>query len=377
MLRVGRVVGGLGHLDAMWYAARMKRLTVLPALIVALTLLPAAGFGQEPRYGPWPGGDGDIEVLIQELETLIRRAEVARAADPQFLSDLRATLQRYRVPWPVTRVSDDFSDGDYTRNPTWTVHAGAFTIDRRHGLRSRVASQPVAEGGAPEAGGSNADKEGRKDPGSYEDLAGSILKQILKGADNKPGGDAQSPPRNDLVWGPPTDSNWASEGETQRGEEPAPAAPPAATPAPAPRPANRAEISTAFALTDTFSIHLELASLADEGQVLVGPYQGPDRAAGYRLAFGPARLPSLQLLAVSPRGVRDIAAHDEPLAVEVGAPHRLEWNRWPDGLMVVLVDGRVVMRAADRGFSGGFDGLTLINAGGDWALRSILVRGTR
>ena len=335
----------------------MKRLTASVALVVALALSPADGFGQAPS----PGGDGDVAALIGEIETLIRRAEATRAADPRFVADLRAALRRYRTPWSVVRLSDDFGDGDYTRNPTWTVRSGEFTIDPRYGLRGRLAPRPAVAAGSGEAGGS-----------SYKDLAGSLLKQILKRGDGGSAGSTGSQPNRNPIWGPPTDPDWAGDGTTGETAEPASAAPPAATP-PA---ARRSEISTAFRLSNAFSIRLELVSLTDSGQAIVGPYQGGDRAAGYRLAYGPGR-PSLRLLAVSPRGVRVIAAHDQPLAVADGAPHRLQWNRWPDGLMTVLFDGREVMRVTDRGFSDGFDGLTFVNDGGDVALRSVLVRATR
>lgn len=289
----------------------MRPLKALPAAILALSLAAAAAFGEAPR-------DTDTRALIDELRALIAQAEAARAADPRFLEDLRAALRRYGTAWPVTLLEDDFGDGDYTRNPAWTVRSGDYFIDRRHGLRRRMA--PTAAIGA-DAG--------------------------------------------DLMWGPPTDPDWAGEADAQ-GQDGAPDPVAAST--------GRAEISTAFALTNAFSMRLELRGLEAGGRFSFGPYQGSDGTAyGYRLDYAPGR--RLELVAVSHRGVRVVAARDQALNLADGAAHRLEWNRWPDGIMTVSVDGREIIRVADRGFTDPFDGVTFIVAGGDYALRSILIRG--
>jgi hypothetical protein len=124
----------------------MLRLIALPALLFAVVLPASAA---EPSYGPWRQGGGDIQALIDELKALIDRAESVRAADPRFLGDLRDTIRRYETPWSVTILSDDFGDGDYTRNPAWTVHSGEFFIDWQRGLRSRVEPQVAAPTPAP------------------------------------------------------------------------------------------------------------------------------------------------------------------------------------------------------------------------------------
>lgn len=77
----------------------------------------------------------DNGALIRELKGRIDRAEQTRAADPKFLEDLRQILGRYETGWPVSALSDSFTDNDYTRAPAWTVHRGAWAIDRQYGLK--------------------------------------------------------------------------------------------------------------------------------------------------------------------------------------------------------------------------------------------------
>lgn len=77
----------------------------------------------------------DNGALIRELKERIDRAEQTRAAEPKFLEDLRQILGRYETGWPVSALFDSFADNDYTRAPAWSVHRGAWIIDRQYGLK--------------------------------------------------------------------------------------------------------------------------------------------------------------------------------------------------------------------------------------------------
>ena len=60
------------------------------ALMFTLTMGAAAQAADEPRYQAWQGNDAATVALVERLNGLIDGAERVRAADPNFLADLRA-----------------------------------------------------------------------------------------------------------------------------------------------------------------------------------------------------------------------------------------------------------------------------------------------
>ncbi len=67
---------------------------------------------------------------------------------------------------------------------------------------------------------------------------------------------------------------------------------------------------------------------------------------------------------------------DKPLTLQDGQPHVIEWSRDRGGRMVIKIDGARVIEVTDRGFRDPFDGIAVVNGGGDYALRSITIDGT-
>ncbi len=112
-------------------------------LIAATLSFAVSGAGaEETRYAPW-GGDADqVQELVDALRRLVDEAEQARAADPRFLSDLRALANRHDRHWQTRLLSEDFRDGDFTRNPAWVRHSGKFEV-----TFSGLLSRAVAGGG--------------------------------------------------------------------------------------------------------------------------------------------------------------------------------------------------------------------------------------
>jgi hypothetical protein len=116
----------------------MRVVHAFVAVTLGLSLAAVPTAAQQQRHGYWQDEAERVQELIDEIRPLIERSRQARAADPRFLDDLEAVLGRYVSPWRVSLLADDFGDGDYTRNPAWTVHSGVFSIDPRRGLLSRV-----------------------------------------------------------------------------------------------------------------------------------------------------------------------------------------------------------------------------------------------
>lgn len=306
------------------------------AASAALTILLAGPTVAQERYTPWQNPDaakqsaGQLQGIVNDLNKLVDDAERSRAADPRFLRDLRDLARRYDRPWQRIILSDDFSDGDFTQNPVWSVSQGKFFIERGYGLRGSGAAS------------SSESSSGGQQPKRSEDVAvqlfGAILNQALGGGQS---------------------GNSANSGQQSATTD------------------KRAVISTATRITNAFAMRLQFTSWKNEGQLEIGPYQGESRAAGYRLVYRSGGTPSLELRRTSGQGSSVLGTARATLRLEDQKPHQIEWTRDSFGKMVVRVDGKDVLQADDRGYRDPFDGFQLINAGGDYILSRITIEGTR
>ena len=139
--------------------------------------------------------------------------------------------------------------------------------------------------------------------------------------------------------------------------------------------APRAEIFAATPISNAFSMEVELVSQVTAGRLSVYVFQGSNRSAGYRLAYLPGAAPSFELIRFSSRGASVIDSYAEVVSLEDGATHRLALARNDRGQMTVSLDGTEIMRTTDRSFRDPFDGVALVNDGGDYAVRQIAIYG--
>jgi hypothetical protein len=302
-----------------------KRIRVAAAFAAMLT---AAALLAAPLRARAAQGE-----LIEKLRDLIREGEQKRAADRWFLDGLRGLVQRYGAGAPgLGRVifRDDFRDGDYTRSPEWRVVAGRFEVTFRSELTSDVRAGSAAT--APRA------PAREPAPARGGDLASAILGELLR-----------------------------AKLEKKRSREPEPAPPPAA--------AGHAEICASVKIPNTFSIQMEIVLTGAKGRLVLGPYDGSRRDRGYRLAFSPGDKIGLELYRATRRGTDLLAAHREPLKIEAGRAHLIEWTREGNGQMKVALDGVELLRAADTQMGGVFNGFSLVNFEGRFGLREIVITG--
>jgi hypothetical protein len=293
----------------------------------AVTLSGPASAQTEPA-----AEDQQLRALIKELRSQLDRGEKERLIDPWYLRDLRKVLGRYENPWDKVLFSDDFSGRGSQPEPPWQVTAGEFLIDWRYGLRSVIeAPAPVQ---APT-------QERKSDKDQMKQLFGQLLGQTLQGQ------------------------------QDQQQQAAAPAAP------------TFAAAIAPVRITNAFALRVELTARPVQGvtepRFEFGPYQGANASAGYRLAYTPnarAGSASLELLRLSSRGISTVELTDKALNFEDGQPHVIEWTRDRGGRMVVRADGVEVISVTDRSFRDAFDGIALVNGGGDYALRSIAIAGT-
>ncbi|WP_026987977.1 peptidoglycan-binding domain-containing protein [Fodinicurvata fenggangensis] len=130
---------------------------------------------------------------------------------------------------------------------------------------------------------------------------------------------------------------------------------------------------TAVSMSNDFRITAELSgrNFAD-GQVNIGPYSGNQLGHGYRLAYIEDDEGLLTLLRIT--SDNQVVLDSTSLSLSNEETVSLDWERQENGLMTVSANGNVLLQAQDNGVSGGFDGFSLINAGGEWTLHNVTVQ---
>ncbi|MFM9842084.1 MAG: hypothetical protein ACKVOI_03850 [Dongiaceae bacterium] len=298
---------------------RPKSLLIAATAAFAIATGPALAQDSTTRYQQWQGYNSEnMQDLINELDELIDQAESDRAADPQFLKDLRGVLAQYSAPSApkyVALLFDDFRDGNYTQNPTWTVTSGGFRVDRKGafiGLRSTIYPPGT--------------QQGQTTTGNPAlDILGAILNQ----------------------------------------------------PAQQTSTAKYAAIYTPVKVSNEFRIKFDFASTERFGRMDFGVYQGSGGSNAYRIAYLPNQKDSLRLLRLTSQGVWVIGAYKTTLSLEDNRRHLIEWTRDKNGVMSVVLDGQEVIRATDKNFTKPFDGFLHLNAGGSYYVRAISIEGRK
>ena len=317
----------------------MKNLAIFALCMSAAVGLPVAPAAAQTWTPPddlqtAQAGGGDAAALVEEIKKQLDRGEKERLADPWFLRDLRAILDRYDWPWRVRLLSEDFSDRGPRPPAPWRVTAGEFLIDWRFGMRSVV--EPPKQQATTQRSGTRGQDD------AVKQLLGTLLQQSLGG-----------------------------QKEAQQAETAPPSGP------------GYAAVIAQRKLSNAFAAEIEMTSRAvqglTEGRFEFGPYQGANASAGYRLAYVPgarAGTPSWELLKLSSRGTTStLELYDQPIDLEDGQAHKLLWTRTKRGVMVVSLDGKELFRVTDRSFRDPFDGFAVVNSGGDFAIRRIVIDG--
>lgn len=281
--------------------------------------LSGPGLAQESTYQPWAGAaqsqanqtsDQKLKSLVTELNILIKKAEDADAADPNFLTDLKKLAAKYPVtpglggPGTVF-LYDNFSDGNYTANPAWKVSAGTWKVDTQGsltGLSSTIGASA-----------------------STKVTGNDVLKAIL-------GVQQQQAPQ----------STYAS-------------------------------IYAAAPIGSTFKMTMKLISGNKNGPLNIGPYQGASATGGYRLVYQPGKDTGLILQRVVGNQVTQVGAYYDPINLEDGKVHEIAWSREASGKMRVYIDNQQLIIATDTQITGNFDGWLNVNQGGAYWIREIKV----
>ena len=285
----------------------------------------------QPNYRTWSDPNQqqqsttELRKLVNELNKLVDKADQRRAADPNFLRDLRDLARRYDRPWRVALLTDTFADGNFTANPKWTPTAGKWWIEKGFGLRAAF------DHAKPQSGGGENEK---RDIG--KELLGAILNQALGG----------------------------NQGGSQRSR-------------PSTGAAQRASIYTPLTISNDFAIKIDFSSWKTQGSFEIAAYQGSDRRIGYRVYYKSGKSPSLELARSTAYGSSTLINYSSPLNLEDKRTHSLFWSRNQFGEMEVSINGKKLLSTSDTTLNQSFDGLTITNHGGDYIVNRVSIEGTK
>lgn len=255
-------------------------------------------------------GNASAELLKRLRQT--NQEAMAQDAPPEATESSNTGSRR-------VALQDDFSDGDFRRNPPWTVLSGDFEVDD-NGLRSIVATQRAGE------------RESRKLSAERpEEIGLAMLALIQNQMGNAQGGEALTK-------------------------------------------AEPARIFVNAPVDNAFRVEMKVASRQRPGRLEMGLFQGnrPD-GTGYRLVYSAGARPGLSLVRLRSASVEEVARHEGRLDLEDGRFHDIVWTRDENGVMQIHVNNQRLIRVQDTGLRDGFQGFVLVNQGGDFTLGRVRV----
>lgn len=291
----------------------MKSLHVLIILILCSPFVAAAQSTSDTA---------STQKLVHELKELTNQAERDRSANYRLIDQLRDLIARFDQPWSRRVLFDNFSDGDFIRNPVWHSNSDDFWVTRSIGLRTELNARP-ANNTAPER---NTSPEA------------ALLGMLLGGTMQQ-----QQQPRAD------SNRNRAN---------------------------TRADLSTAVNISNAFSINIEISATgrgSSNGSFEFGPYQGQNIESGYRLVYQAGARPALKLIRYQRGTSAVIDVYESGRLLSDGNKHLLNWQRTANGTMRVSLDGRSIIQVRDRSYRDAFSGFVMSNRGGDYAIRSVSI----
>jgi hypothetical protein len=314
----------------------MKRIGLVLASVSMICLSGTAqAIDSGSRYQSWqpPAGEtvqmtqqnnqSTMQNMIDELNQLIDDADKARAADRNFIQDLRDVVNQYDWPWRKTLLEEDFTDGYLETKSQWKIIAGDYKLKRGLGLHSNiVAQEPTSKS-----------SEKLSDEEAAAALIGAIFNQAMKTKKNKPDDSASK-------------QQYAS----------------------------NASIISKTTVTNAFAIKLDIDVRSQQGEIEIGVYQGQPHGNGYRLVFLPGPSASIEVQRIGSRGTSIIDVADKVNA-KGDKVHQILWTRSKQGNMTIKLNDNVILKLADRTFKDKFNGVIINNEGGEFALQRMTIQG--
>lgn len=294
-------------------------LPILAAALLSSTVLAAPAVAQTQRYAPWqPPGQDQTKAMLDELSRMVSQAERDKAASPDFIADLKGLVQRYSAA-----VAPPAAAAPVPAQPPVAASAP-------------VPAEPPAAAPASAAPASLAGTRVFSDDFSDGNYTANPAWTSLQGT--------WTVDKNGLH------SDTKAAGGQQGGV---------------------AAISLQQTLKNNFGLEFALADIANQGQFEIRVFQGTSKDSGYRLVYLPSNSPVFALYRAGRSGITQVAQTSNTAPLRRGERTRLTWTRDAAGRMVVALDGKAIIEASDNGFRDGWNGVMLVNFGGDFAVRSV------
>jgi len=300
----------------------MRRPPLMTALLITSLMLPATLVTAAP--------DQDA-ALLDELRTITQKSREQQAADRWLQRALDDLIAKYDWPWQRKLTYEDFSDGDYTRNPTWQVTQGDFQVINNQGLSSSIKRNEKKINDAPAPS---------KSP---EDSLGSLVLGALldKALDNKQADKKKSST-------PSSTSTYTGPNQIRL----------------------KANVTNAFAVTLAVRTNQD-----DPSQFDVALLQSKKGLYGYRLRIDTDTNGFIELERIRNGRGAIVDSQKLPMNINDGRLHDLAWRQDQEGTVTVLLDEKPVIEVRDRAFRDNYPWLQIEHQAGELTIRSVRVDG--
>jgi len=300
----------------------MRLPPLMTALLITSLMLPATQVTAAP--------DQDA-ALLDELRKITQKSREKSAADRWLQRALDDLIAKYDWPWQRKLMYEDFSDGDYTRNPAWQVTQGDFQVINNQGLSSSIKHNEQQRNDAPAPSKSQEDS-----------LSSLVLGALLDKALDKDKTDKKK-------------TSTSSHTDTYTGPN---------------------QIRLKANVTNAFAVTLAVRTNQDDpSQFDVALLQSEKGLYGYRLRIDTGANGFIELERIRNGRGAIVDSLKLPKNINDNRLHDLAWRQDQEGTVTVLLDDKPVIEVRDRAFRDNYPWLQIEHQAGELIIRSIRIDG--
>ncbi len=279
-----------------------------------------------PTFASGPSNNTELKAMISELENKITEADKRMAEHLNFLDELRTIVGKYKSRIKELFFSDNFKDGNYTRNPEWIVKSGKFSINKAGRLSNSVIVNVV-----------EPEDDSEKNKSFEQEAIGLVLEGIF-------GSKKESEPQR------------KTESSSQTTQP--------------------AIIYSKTDIPPDFEINIEFISqskMGEMGEMQIVLLASERLTPRYRLSYKDNASQDRPIEIIRENNGREftIEAATKYPQIDDGKLHKIKWVRYRNGAMNVIIDNDIVLETHEVYFKNKFTGIEIENKGGTYQWASI------